>query len=513
MTFQLTPIQFLQWLCWHLKLLKKTLRLIGSLFFLLSVSSQAANEAIVLPELGDNSAGLMSAKDEKALGQSWLKSFRGSVILESDPIIFEYLENLLFRLASYSQLNDKDLHLVVVRNPNINAFAVPGGVIGVNSGLLLYAETEGQLASVLSHELAHLSQRHFSRSVEAAKGTSLTTLAGMLAGIALAIANESDAAQAAIIGSQAAALDAKLRYSRMHEKEADRMGMKTLVDAGYSANSAAAMFKQMLNASRLYGNKTPEFLLTHPITESRIADARNRARQYNTPTSKLHLNYLLIKTRAYVLAQSSNKNSISHFSSQLEKLSVKRSIEHPSSEALYAEAARYGLALAYQRDQQWRKAKKTLAPLLEQIPGRITYSLLDIAIDNGSGKSKVAENRLRDLSGLTPNNYAISMQLAAVLLKNNKAVDAQKVLSNLAKTRPAQADIWYALAESQGLAGDINGLHQSRAEFFLLRGNLSKAKMHYRQALHLSQKDFQRSAKIKQRLSFIKGLEQQARSF
>lgn len=396
MTCQLTPIQFLQWLRCYQKLLKKTLRLIGSLFALLSVSSQAVNEAIVLPELGDNSAGLMSAKDEKALGQSWLKSFRSSVTLESDPIIFEYLENLLFRLASYSQLNDKDLHLVVVRNPNINAFAVPGGVIGVNSGLLLYAETEGQLASVLSHELAHLSQRHFSRSVEADKGTSLTTLAGMLAGIALAVANESEAAQAAIIGSQAAALDAKLRYSRMHEREADRMGMKTLVDAGYSGNSAAAMFKQMLNASRLYGNKTPEFLLTHPITESRIADAKNRARQYNSPNSKLHLNYLLIKTRAYVLAHSSNKNSISHFSSQLEKLSVKRSIEHPSSEALYAEAARYGLALAYQRDQQWSKARKTLAPLLEQIPGRITYSLLDIDIDSDSSKTKVAENRLRE---------------------------------------------------------------------------------------------------------------------
>ena len=105
------------------------------------------------------------------------------------------------------------------------------------------------------------------------------------------------------------------------------------------------------------------------------------------------------------------------------------------------------------------------------------------------------------------------MQLAEILLKNNNATEAQKVLSSLAKTRPAQADIWYALAESQGLAGNINGLHQSRAEFFLLRGNLTKAKMHYRQALHLSQKDFQRSAKIKHRLSFIRKLEEQAGSF
>lgn len=508
MTHQLAPIHTGQRLYKRLISMRVIGKLICSCLLGVAVYCQAS-ESIILPELGDRSAGLMSHQDEKALGQAWLKAFRGSVNLESDPIIFEYLENLLFRLASYSQLQEKKLHLVVVKSPRINAFAVPGGVIGVNSGLLLYAQTEGQLASVLSHELAHLSQRHFSRSVEAAKNNSLTTLAGMLAGIALAIASEGDAAQAVIVGSQAAALDARLRYSRMHEKEADRMGMKTLVAAGYSANSAAMMFKEMLNSLRLYGNKTPEFLLTHPITESRISDARNRAQQYNSPVSKLHLNYLLIKTRAFILAQSSNKDSIKHFLSQLEKFSSTPSIDTHTADALYAEAARYGLAVAYERDQQWRMARETLAPLLEKIPGKITYSLLDIAIDSGSGKTEISENRLRDLNSLTPNNYAISMQLARVLLSNNKPVDAQKVLTNLALTRPAQADIWYELAETQGLAGDIKGLHRSRAEFYLLRGNFTKAKMHYRQALNLSQQDFQQSAKIKQRLLLIKELEQQ----
>ncbi|MEZ7984587.1 MAG: M48 family metalloprotease, partial [Pseudomonadales bacterium] len=270
---------------------------------LLNMPSLANNTAEPLPELGDSAAGLMAPAQEQALGQAWLRSFRASVPPESDPLVFEYIENLLFKLTSYSDIEDKNLDLVIVSNPTINAFAVPGGVIGVNTGLLLYAESEAQLASVLSHELAHLSQRHFARSVEASQRTNFTTLAGLLAGIVLAAASEGDAASAAIMASQAAALDSRLRYSRLHEKEADRLGMKTLVDAGYPAESAALMFKQMLNASRLYGNRVPEFLLTHPVTESRIADASNRARQLPTISAVPSLDYLLIKARITALGK------------------------------------------------------------------------------------------------------------------------------------------------------------------------------------------------------------------
>ncbi|HAB55744.1 MAG TPA: peptidase M48, partial [Cellvibrionales bacterium] len=112
---------------------------------LLAVPSLASNPAEPLPELGDSAAGLMAPAQEQALGQAWLRSFRASVPLESDPLVFEYMENLLFKLSSYSDIEDKNLDLVIVSNPTINAFAVPGGVIGVNTGLLLYAESEAQL--------------------------------------------------------------------------------------------------------------------------------------------------------------------------------------------------------------------------------------------------------------------------------------------------------------------------------------------------------------------------------
>jgi predicted Zn-dependent protease len=485
---------------------------------LLSIPSLANSSAEPLPELGDSAAGLMAPAQEQSLGQAWLRSFRASVPLESDPLVFEYIENLLFKLTSYSNIEDKNLDLVIVSNPTINAFAVPGGIIGVNTGLLLYAESEAQLASVLSHELAHLSQRHFARSVEASQRTNFTTLAGLLAGIVLAAASEGDAASAAIMASQAAALDSQLRYSRLHEKEADRLGMKTLVDAGYPAESAALMFKQMLNASRLYGKRMPEFLLTHPVTESRIADASNRARQFPTTAATPSLDYLLIKTRITALgkvpgkesAEASAKEHIKQFSLALKKLSA----PEPSSPThinvpaeLARSAANYGLALSYLENRQWREARKTLAPLLKQASHKLTYLLLDIDIDIEAGDSQRAEERLHELNATMPNNYAISMALAQTMLSNTDYKGAQKVLEALTKTRPTQADVWYLMSETHGLAGDILQLHQARAEFFLLRGNFSQARQHLKTALHFSKNNYQIAARIKERIRNINALQ------
>lgn len=479
------------------------------LLVLFSAPLTASDDELKLPELGDSAAGLMAPAQERALGQAWLRSFRASVPLESDPLLFEYVENLLLELASYSELEDKTLNLVMVKNPSINAFAVPGGVIGVNTGLLLYAENEAQLASVLTHELAHLSQRHFARSVEASKRASFATIAGLLAGIALAVASEGDAAQAAIIGSQAAALDSQLRYSRLHEREADRLGMKTLVRAGYSAKAPADMFKQMQDAARLYGNRVPEFLLTHPITESRIADATNRARQYSEQNPETahtpDINYQIVKTRITVLGEASSKASIKRFELALEKALEalgNGAIDSTDNgeKALAVDAARYGLAISYKRDRQPDKARTVIAPLLKQVPGKIAYSLLDIEIDIELGKLKQAEQRLRDMNALIPNNYAISMLLARTLLANKAYDSAQQVLISLAKTRPQQADIWYILAETHGLAGDILNLHQARAEFFLLRGNFPQARQHLNLALKLSRNNYQTVARVKQRI-------------
>ncbi len=490
-----------------LKLARKWLRTAAVALVVACTTSVAiAEDSLELPRLGATGNSLMSAAQEQALGQAWLRSFRASVPLEEDPLLFEYVEDLLMRLASHSELEHKRLDLVVVANDTINAFAVPGGIVGVHTGLLLSAESEGQLASVLTHELAHLSQQHFARSVEAARQANTASITGLLAGIILAATAGGDAASAAIAASQAAAIDTQLRYSRAHEREADRLGMKTLNQAGYKPSEAAAMFREMQDASRLYGSNVPEFLRTHPITESRIADAENRARQIGDTGLSDSLDFQLMKARIFVLSHADARKAVDHFQRLFNKLA-----EHErASES--AAAIRYGLALAQLRAGNWQQARKELEPLLVDMQGRIPYLLLDTEIDIEAGNTEFALRRLRDLYALTPTNYSIGMLLAKTANMLKQYDTAEKVLLQLSESRPSQADVWYALAETHGLAGNIVELHRARAEFFILRGNFNQAKYHLQYALKIAGDDFQHAARIKQRLRYVVSLQAQQKA-
>ena len=196
---------------------------------MLSPSSRAVTEDLKIPNLGESSTSLFSADYEYQLGRMWLRSFRGQAPLLNDPLMHSYLENLVFELVQHSELQDRRIELVIVDNPTINAFAVPGGVIGVHSGLFQYAETEDEFATVMAHEIAHLSQRHFSRRMELAQEQGPMQLAGLLAGVLLAATVGTDAGLAAMTTAQGLAQDAQLRYSRANEAEADRVGLRTLL--------------------------------------------------------------------------------------------------------------------------------------------------------------------------------------------------------------------------------------------------------------------------------------------
>ncbi len=191
--------------------------------------SSAATEGLKIPNLGASSTSLFSADYEYQLGRSWLKVFRAQAPLVNDPLLYSYLESLVFELVTHSELQDRRIELVIVNNPTINAFAVPGGVIGVHNGLFKYAQTEDEFATVIAHEIAHLSQRHFSRRIEMAQSQSPINIAGLLAGILLAATAGTDAGMAAMTATQAALQDQQLRYSRSNEAEADRIGMRNTV--------------------------------------------------------------------------------------------------------------------------------------------------------------------------------------------------------------------------------------------------------------------------------------------
>ena len=178
--------------------------------------------------------------------------FRSRAPTLDDPLLQDYLEDLVYRLVTHSELQDRRVEVVIVDNPVINAFAVPGGVIGIHTGLLLYAQSEDELATVIAHEIAHLSQRHFSRGVEHQKKQQPLTLAGLLASAVLIATTGGAAGMAAMTATQAAAMDSRLRFSRGNEQEADRIGMQTMADAGMDPHAAPVMFERMLHNSRYF---------------------------------------------------------------------------------------------------------------------------------------------------------------------------------------------------------------------------------------------------------------------
>jgi len=465
---------------------------------MLFIASASQSEELKLPKLGESSTSMFSAEFEHQLGRAWLRFFRAQVPTVDDPLLFDYLENLIYKLVTHSKLEDRRIELVIVDNPTINAFAVPGGVIGIHNGLLVWAQTEDELATVLAHEVAHLSQRHFSRGVEFQKKQQPVTIAAMLASLVLMATAGSDVGMAALSATQAAAQDASLRYSRGNEQEADRVGMQTLVDAGMDPHAAPAMFERMLQASRYSsGNRMPEFLRTHPLSENRIADTRNRARQYPKQPPSTSLDYQLMRARVVNQLAKTPEEAIHKFRGELEG--------DPRSR----EAANYGLVLALTDGGRAEEASLELDGLWSASPDRLEYIIADAEIDMALNRPELAVKKLSEQLALSPGNHPLTMTYANALMKNQQAHIAEEVLIEQSRLRPNDPGLWYLLAELQGLSGNIVGLHQSRAEYFIRNGNLDQAEKQLDYALKLAGNDYLTSAKVTQRLRDIARMREQ----
>ena len=459
---------------------------------MLFFASGATSDELKIPNLGESSTSLFSADFEHELGRTWLRMFRSQVPTIDDPLLQEYLENLIYRLVNHSKLEDRRIEVVIVDNPTINAFAVPGGIIGIHNGLLLYAQTEDELATVLAHEIAHLSQRHFSRRVEHQKGQQPLYLATMLAGLVLLATGGGSAGMAAMSAAQAAAQDSALRYSRSNEAEADRVGMQTLVDAGMDPHAAPAMFERMLQASRYSGgNRAPEFLRSHPLSENRIADTRNRARKYPKKIKHTNLDYQLMRARVANQLSDTPEEAVQKFRGELQGKPVSR------------KAARYGLVLALTEAGRTDEASLELDSIWSAAPNRIEYALADAEIDMAKNKPALAAEKLAKQLQISPNNHPLTMAYAKALMNNRQAHIAEEVLLAQAKVNPKDPGLWYLLAEVEGLSGNIVGLHRARAEYFILNGILDAADKQLLYALELSDNDHLTNAKIHERMKDI----------
>ncbi len=256
--------------------------------------------SIELPDMGDSSGTLMTPEEENEFGEAFFRSLNAQITINQDAEIQQYIQTLGEKLVANSDAPAHPFHFFVVLENDINAFAGPGGYIGVNSGLLIMTEAESELASVMAHEIAHVTQRHLFRAAEAAQRLTIPTMAATLAAILLG--SQSPAmGQAAIMAIQAGSVQFQINFTRENEEEADRVGMQALAHAQFDPRSMPTFFERLQQSTRYYGQNIPEFLRTHPVTASRISDTRGRADTYPYKQYPDSLYYQLTKAKIQAL--------------------------------------------------------------------------------------------------------------------------------------------------------------------------------------------------------------------
>ncbi len=467
---------------------------------LLALSAAAnADVADDLPMVGDASSRLISPQMERELGENFLKQVHAALPTVDDPILKYYVQHQLAELVQYSELREPILATVLIDNKEINAFAAPGGIVGINLGLMLRARDVHEYASVVAHELAHLSQRHFARGIEEQRAQTLPTLAGMVAAIMIGAMGGGNAGLAAISGVQAAAQAGQLRYSRGREQEADRIGLNTLARANLDPRGMSRMFDRMDRAHR-FTHRPPEFLLTHPLTETRIADARSQAMEYPKKHYPESLEYQVMRARARVRYAQSPQAAVKSFEREVQ--------EQPDSGG-----ARYGLAMALAEAERFDEA----IPLVDQIytdnPHNILFTASMAELLTKSGKVDQAINLLERELAVNPQNAVLSVLYADALVANRQYVAAEAVLQQQSSVNRADVDVWYDLAEVSGLAGNIIGVHLARAEFYELHGAYQRTIQHLQYARHLADLENEPLlARLDQRINDIRNKMREGRS-
>lgn len=451
----------------------------------------AQEQPIELPDMGLSADAIMSPQEERFLGQQFLRGLRKENQLLEDPLVDGYLASLGQYLASFSNQSDQNFTFFTIPSSVINAFAVPGGYIGINSGLFLRTETEAELASVLAHEIAHVTQRHAVRREEAMQSFSVPMLIASLLGLAAAsAAGEGDAAQAAVIASNALSIQQFLDYTRIHEQEADYLGMQILAHAGFDPRGMPKFFEELQAASRYRAGEVPEFLRTHPVTSNRIADSYSRAEQYSvqTPRSENDLFYLM-RARLLVLTHDKPNQLLIQLEEALETNNFRTE-----------KAVHYALALTYLRLEQPLAAKSHLTWLMQNDVDRVPYRLLSIDIARQSEAMPEAIAAAKAALKLYPSDYILSFTYAQLLLQLGQADAAEKVLQTL-KDKDKMPPYYRLLADVYSQLNQLVMAHLTLAEFHYLKGDTEMAITQLEQAQRMtSSEDYYLSARVDDRL-------------
>lgn len=447
------------------------------LMFALLCSPLATLAHNSLPNLGDTEREILSPAIERKLGEEIMRDIRRDPDYLDDASLLEYLDafgsNLVVAYPGARGEANYEYAFFGVRDPALNAFALPGGFIGIHSGLILAAQTESELASVMAHEIGHVAQRHIARGIGQQKQDSLIPLASLLLAV-LASRSSTDASIALVEGGQGLALQRQLNFSRELEREADRIGFQILKDAQFDTSGMVAFFGRMQTASRGYSDAVPAYLRSHPLTTERIADISARVREQRYKQRADSLDFHLIRARVRVLQDESVlgvREATEFFENQMRQNSP-----------LQTAAAKYGMAILALRQGQLAKAQSLLRESQAGVPGKTPNALfaalsLDIQLAPGQSADVVAQ-AIRDAQAAHvqfPLSRGIARQLGDALLAGGRSAEAASYLRDQVQLYRLEPKLHQQLAKAYAAQGKLALQHMALAESYVLLGSIPAA--------------------------------------
>jgi predicted Zn-dependent protease len=442
--------------------------------------------------MGSPADAILNKSTEAQIGRAIMRSIRLSGQVVEDSQITEYINEIGHRIAAQTNDGDHEFTFFVVDDPRINAFALPGGYIGVHTGLIDATRNEDELAGVLAHEVAHVTQRHIARAIHANQRQSLLTTALMLGALILGAAGgDADVVQAGMAVAQGTAAQQQTNFTRNNEYEADRIGIGALADAGFDPHGMGSFF-EVMSRQRLGSPDTqmPEFLSTHPVTSARISEARARAREYPRVMSSDTTNYGIARARLRVASYDTTEKAVEYFE--------RRDYENQT------DIERYGRAVAYQKAGRNAEAGQIFSDLTNKHKTVIAYHIglgeTLLALEQYAASQAVFDRAIE----LFPRNVPLVIHYGEVLLRLGKADQAHELLLDLMNNTPPTPEQVRLIARAASDAGDSAEAYYYMSEYQLMTGDLVGGINFLRQALQLPELQEIQRIRFEARIDFIR---------
>lgn len=425
----------------------------GALF---RAGSLPAQEAIDLPDFGDSAGAIISPEQERRLGGDFMRQLRRMAPIVTDEEVEDYIQELGRSLAEQADY-EGDFHFFVIDSPVINAFAVPGGYVAFHTGLIMETRSEAELASVMGHEISHVTQRHGARMIEEASHMSMPMMVAMVGAMAAAAVNP-QAGAGLLMATQAAAQQHQINFTRANEKEADALGLRLMSQAGYDTSRMADFFERMQRASR-YNDPSfiPEYLRTHPITVNRIAEARSRAETVKPAVVREDsYKYSLIKAKLMVRAQKDPMQARHQFEAMLENGDYEQ-----------VDVARYGYALALTATGDFERARIELAKLMATYPTLVPFRIAAGQLEQRAGNFEQAVAYFQEAYRLEPEGRAPVYGYVGALLEIGRGDEAKELLGRYGLADRRDPKFYKLLAEAESQLGEKANSHHALSEYYM----------------------------------------------